>query len=74
MKKIIIALILCFVSITTFAYEWPNGLVLGGDAEVNANYLWRGQHLGGLSFQPEITFGYYGETTNEAVQGISLSA
>lgn len=38
-----------------FAYE--------AGAEIVSAYIWRGQYNGGLSFQPEVLFGYDGEHT-----------
>ena len=38
-----------------FAYE--------AGAEIVTSYIWRGQYNGGLSFQPNLTFGYDGEHT-----------
>lgn len=33
-------------------------------ADIVSSYIWRGQYLGGLSFQPNLTFGYDGEKSS----------
>lgn len=49
-----------FVAMVTIAkaempgFEWTVG------ADVTSTYLWRGQNLGGLSFQPDVMLGYGG--------------
>ena len=36
-------------------------------ADLASSYLWRGQYLGGLSFQPEVSIGFEGEHTSLSV-------
>lgn len=36
-------------------------------ADLVSSYLWRGQYLGGLSFQPEVSIGFEGEHTSLSV-------
>lgn len=62
MKKILCTLIaLMAIVISTNAYDFEKFSVSGG-AELNANYLFRGNVLGGISVQPWIEFSAYGIT------------
>ena len=65
MRKFFAALMLCVVSIASYAYDFANGLYLGGGVDFVANYLWRGQNLSTASAQPTVSFGY--QTTKNGI-------
>lgn len=62
MKKIFSVLLVCICAVSAvraeveFAYE--------AGAELVSSYLWRGQYLGGLSFQPNVTVGFESDNVN----------
>lgn len=71
MKKILLLIILCFVSLfEANAIEYGRGSFFDVSGSVNANYLWRGERLGGLSFQPEVTWGYTDRYENSVCVGL----
>ena len=59
MKKIYAIALACFLSMGSamaqVEFAW------GVSADVVSSYLWRGQYLGGLSFQPEVSVGFEAE-------------
>jgi hypothetical protein len=59
MRKFILCLSLILFSNITYAYDWEK-VSLSGGVDVVTDYNWRGQHLGGLSLQPYVDFGFYG--------------
>lgn len=62
MKKFFLVLLIGFCAISTVKAEVEFSYEAG--AELVSSYLWRGQYLGGLSFQPNLTVGYEGENTS----------
>ena len=59
MKKIVLFIAVLFSALTVNAYDWEK-VSLSVGTEIFTDYNWRGQHLGGLSIQPYIDFGFYG--------------
>lgn len=59
MRKFILCLSLILFSNIIYAYDWEK-VSLSGGVDVVTDYNWRGQHLGGLSLQPYVDFGFYG--------------
>lgn len=61
MKKILSVFLIALCAVLTAKAEVEFSYEVG--AEAVSSYLWRGQYLGGLSFQPNATFGFEGEHT-----------
>ena len=59
MKKIVLFIAVLFSALSVKAYDWEN-VSLSAGTEIVTDYNWRGQHLGGLSIQPQVDFGFYG--------------
>lgn len=59
MKKIVLFIAVLFSALSVKAYDWEN-VSLSAGTEIVTDYNWRGQHLGGLSVQPYVDFGFYG--------------
>ena len=65
MNKKILVLALALIGVGAFSYqakaeEGTKGISLEVGADVVSSYLWRGQHLGGLSLQPSVTLDWNG--------------
>lgn len=65
MKKILSVFLIAFCAVFTAKAEVEFEYEVG--AEAVSSYLWRGQYLGGLSFQPNATVGFAGEHTSMQV-------
>ena len=59
MKRIVLFIAVLFSALSVKAYDWEK-VSLSAGTEIFTDYNWRGQHLGGLSVQPYVDFGFYG--------------
>lgn len=62
MKKILSVFLIAICAV--FSAKAEVEFTYEAGAELVSSYLWRGQYLGGLSFQPNATVGYEGENTS----------
>ena len=66
MKKIYTILVALAVAVGAYAQEEESGVSFAHEygMTLQTTYLWRGQFLGGLTFEPDVCIGYDGEKTS----------
>ena len=65
MKKVFSLMVAGLLSVTAAVAQVE--FAWGVSADLVSSYLWRGQYLGGLSIQPEVSLGFEGEHTSLSV-------